>query len=299
MNPPCQTLALPLTPRDLQRLKLQRHPITALTVWDALSGRLVDQAGVDVALVGDSLAMVSLGHASTLPVTLEEMLHHARAAGRAIQRALMVCDLPFLSYQCGPDAAVAAAGRVLKDTPCAAVKLEGGEPEVVAVVDRLVRMGIPVVGHLGLTPQSVHRLGYRQQAADAHGQERLRRQSLELQTAGCSALVLEHVPAPLASRLSRELLLPVIGIGAGDGCDGQVLVTADLLGLTERQPPFAPARLDGAGLALQTLRGWCEAVRAAGATQADSGIPQNQPGDGLLQGNGATPSSQARPDRST
>ena len=248
-------------PADLLTCKQEGRPIAALTAWDALSAALVEQAGADVILVGDSLAMVVLGHATTLPVTLDEMILHTRAVGRglqrpAAQRPLIVTDLPFLSYQCGLDAAVAAAGRVLKDSPAAAVKLEGGEPETVAVVDRLVRSGIPVMGHLGLTPQAVHQLGYRRQANDPLSQERLRRCARDLQAAGCFALVLEHVPAELAASLSQELTIPVIGIGAGEACDGQVRVTADLLGLTERQPPFAPPLLEGRRLCIEALSGW-------------------------------------------
>jgi 3-methyl-2-oxobutanoate hydroxymethyltransferase len=248
-------------PADLLTCKHERRPIAALTAWDALSAALVEQAGADLILVGDSLAMVVLGHATTLPVTLEEMILHTRAVGRGLQRPvtqqpLIVTDLPFLSYQCGVDAAVAAAGRVLKDSPAAAVKLEGAEPETIAVVDRLVRSGIPVMGHLGLTPQAVHQLGYRRQANDPISQERLRRNARDLQAAGCFALVLEHVPAELAAGLSQELTLPVIGIGAGNQCDGQVRVTADLLGLTERQPPFSPPLLAGRQLCIEALRGW-------------------------------------------
>ncbi len=254
---------MPLRPADLARRKQAALPITALTAWDALSGAIVAEAGVDVVLVGDSLAMTVLGHATTLPVTLEEMLHHTRATARGIaavcsrdQGPLLITDLPFLSYQCSSDDAVAAAGRVLKDTPAAGVKLEGAEPETLAVIDRLVRNGIPVMGHVGLTPQAVHRLGYRRQGNDPASQERLRRQSRELEQAGCFAVVLEHVPADLAAAVSRELAVPVIGIGAGEGCDGQVRVTADLLGLTPRQPPFSPPLLAGRSLAVQALQQW-------------------------------------------
>ncbi len=256
---------MPQRPGDLVLRKRAGLPIAMLTAWDALSASIVAAAGADAVLVGDSLAMVVLGHATTLPVTLEEMLHHCRAAGRGLLRAggahpVMICDLPFLTYQCGADEAVAAAGRVLKETPAAAVKLEGAEPETVTVIDRMVRSGIPVMGHLGLTPQSVHRLGYRRQAEDPVSQERLRRQAEALEQAGCFALVLEHLPAELASDLSRSLSIPVIGIGAGDGCDGQVRVTADLLGLSQRQPPFSPPLLDGHGLAVEALRGWIMAL---------------------------------------
>ena len=178
---------VPLRPADLASRKRAGLPITMLTAWDALSGALVAEAGADAVLVGDSLAMTVLGHATTLPVTLEEMLHHTRATARGLasscspeQMPLLICDLPFLSYQCSPDDAVAAAGRVLKETPAAAVKLEGAEPETLAVIDRLVRSGIPVMGHIGLIPQSVHRLGYRRQGNDEISRERLRRQGLAL-----------------------------------------------------------------------------------------------------------------------
>jgi 3-methyl-2-oxobutanoate hydroxymethyltransferase len=262
--------SVPLRPGDLIQFKQDGRPIAMLTAWDALSAALVEAAGADVVLVGDSLAMVVLGHATTLPVTLEEMLQHCRAVGRGLGRPparqpLLVCDLPFLSYQCGLDGAVAAAGAVLKHSPAAAVKLEGGEPETVAVVDRLVRSGIPVMAHLGLTPQSVHRLGYRRQATDPISQERLRRAAFNLEAAGSFALVLEHVPADLAGSLRRELTIPVIGIGAGDDCDGQVRVTADLLGLTERQPPFCPPLLAGRSLAIEALGGWVANLSASAA----------------------------------
>lgn len=257
---------MPLTIRDLQNYKRQGRIITALTAWDALSGAWVDASGCDMALVGDSLAMVSLGHPTTLPVSLGAMVHHAQAVGRAIHRPLLVADLPFLSYQCGAEQAVAAAGRFLKETPCQAVKLEGAEPETMAVISRLVRTGIPVMGHLGLTPQSVHRLGWGRQACSAPDQEQVRQKALDLQQQGCFALVLEHVPVVLAGRLRRELDIPVIGIGAGPDCDGQILVTADLLGLTARQPPFVKPRLQGAEMFKQALQGWCHEQRHQGQT---------------------------------
>ncbi len=277
---------LPQRPHDLQQRKQAGLPITILTAWDALSAAIVAEAGADAVLVGDSLAMVVLGHATTLPVSLDEMLHHCRAAGRGLersgsQRPLLIADLPFLSYQCSADDAVAAAGRVLKETPAAAVKLEGAEPETVAVIDRMVRSGIPVMGHLGLTPQSVHRLGYRRQAQDPVAQERLQRQARALEAAGCFALVLEHVPASLATSLSGQLSIPVIGIGAGEGCDGQVRVTADLLGLTSRQPPFSPPLIDGRGLAVEALRGWIsnQAAPTRGEAAAAPHCSRRDPGD--------------------
>jgi len=260
------TRPVPLRPADLARRKQAGLPISVLTAWDALSGAVVAEAGVDAVLVGDSLAMVVLGHPTTLPVTLDEMLHHTRAVARGMaavgsaqQQPLLITDLPFLSYQCNPDQAVAAAGRVLKETPAAAVKLEGAEPETLAVIDRMVRSGIPVMGHIGLTPQSVHRLGYRRQGADSAGRARLERDGAALQAAGCFSLVLEHVPTDLAAHLTRQLSIPVIGIGAGDGCDGQVRVTADLLGLTARQPPFSAPLLQGRSLAVEALRRWIAA----------------------------------------
>ena len=276
---------VPLRPADLATRKQAGLPIAVLTAWDALSAALVAEAGADAVLVGDSLAMTVLGHATTLPVTLEEMLHHTRAVGRGLAAAcgpgpqpLLITDLPFLSYQCGADDALAAAGRVLKETPAAAVKLEGAEPETLAVINRMVRCGIPVMGHIGLTPQSVHRLGYRRQGTDPASQERLCRQAHALAAAGCFALVLEHVPDVLAERLRAELSLPLIGIGAGGGCDGQVRVTADLLGLTPRQPPFSPPLLPGRHLAVQALRGWVAALRPHTTPAADAAPHCSVPG---------------------
>ncbi len=255
-----------MRPGDLIRFKQTGQVITMLTAWDALSAALVQAAGADLVLVGDSLAMVVLGHATTLPVTLEQMLQHTQAVCRGLsgpleRQPLVVCDLPFLSYQCGEERAVAAAGTLLKNSGAAAVKLEGAEPEIVQVIDRLVRMGIPVMGHLGLTPQAVHRLGYRRQAVDPRSQDTLLRQAETLEANGCFALVLEHVPAQLASRVRQALRIPVIGIGAGDDCDGQVRVSADLLGLTPLQPPFSPALIPGRQLLVEALQGWVAAQR--------------------------------------
>ncbi len=268
---------MPPRPGDLLLRKQAGLPITILTAWDALSAAIVSEAGADAVLVGDSLAMTALGHATTLPVTLDEMLHHCRAVGRGLRRMggqepLVICDLPFLSYQCGLDDAMAAAGRVVKESPAAAVKLEGAEPETLAAVDRMVRMGIPVMAHLGLTPQSVHRLGLRRQATDPVSQRRLRQQALALEAQGCFALVVEHIPDALAAEITAQLSIPVIGIGAGDRCDGQVRVTADLLGFTDRQPPFAPPLLNGRALSVEALRGWIrrQPARATRTTPATS-----------------------------
>ena len=267
-----------MRPSDLIKLKQTGKTITILTAWDSLSGALVEASGADAVLVGDSLAMVALGHATTLPVTPEQMLHHTQAVTRGFgaapeQQPLVICDLPFLSYQCGEAQAMAVAGRLMKESSAAAVKLEGAEPEIIAVIDRLVRMGIPVMGHLGLTPQAVHRLGYRRQAEDPQSQDRILQQASALETAGCFAIVLEHIPAALAGRVRHHLRIPVIGIGAGDDCDGQVRVTADLLGLSPRQPPFSPALLDGRGLFTSALSQWVQDQSAPPTTAAPQPAP--------------------------
>lgn len=211
----------------------------ALTAWDYAIAHVLDEAGVDVVLVGDSLAMVALGYDTTLPVTLDEMLHHAKAVRRGVKRSLLVADLPFMSYHESPQQALQAAGRALKETGVQAVKLEGGNPTIVATVAQLVQAGIPVMGHVGLTPQAVHRLGYRQQGQSPETAEHILAEAIALEQAGAFAIVLEHMPSDLAQQITQKLTIPTIGIGAGPHCDGQVLVTADLLGLSVRQPPFA------------------------------------------------------------
>ncbi|MGC9504119.1 3-methyl-2-oxobutanoate hydroxymethyltransferase [Baaleninema sp.] len=228
-----------VTPRTLVRWKNEHRSIVALTAWDYAIAKVLDEAGVDVILVGDSLAQVALGYETTLPLTLDEMLHHAKAVRRGVKEALVVVDLPFLTYQESPQQALRSAGRVLKETGAAAVKLEGGYPAMAETVSVLVRAGIPVMGHVGLTPQSVHQLGYRKQGTTAAEESRLVSESLALERAGVFALVLEHMDATLADTISHKLTIPTIGIGAGSGCDGQVLVTHDLLGWSDRQPPFA------------------------------------------------------------
>ena len=248
---------------ELVRFKKLGKQITVLTAWDAISSSIVEAAGADVVLVGDSLGMVVLGHSTTLPVTLDQMLHHTKAVCRGFckplsEQPLVVCDLPFLSYQCGEDKAVEAAGTLLKNSCASAVKLEGAEPETLLVIKRLTRMGIPVMGHLGLTPQSVHQLGYRSQARDKEGQEKILKDSKMLQDSGCFAIVLEHIPGEIASRLKKHLAIPVIGIGAGSDCDGQVRVTADILGLSIAQPPFAKPLLAGRELFIRVLKEWIQ-----------------------------------------
>ncbi|NES80344.1 MAG: 3-methyl-2-oxobutanoate hydroxymethyltransferase [Moorea sp. SIO2B7] len=228
-----------VTIEQLISWKQNGRPIVMLTAWDYAIAQVLDDTGVDIILVGDSLAMVALGHPTTLPITLDEMLHHTAAVCRGVKRALVVCDLPFLSYQESPTQAIHSAGRVLKETGAQGVKLEGGHPAMAETVAKLTAVGIPVMGHVGLTPQSVHQLGYKKQGKTTEEAERILNEAIALAEAGAFAIVLEHIPSDLAAEITAKLPIPTIGIGAGANCDGQVLVTADLLGLTEKQPPFA------------------------------------------------------------
>ena len=220
-------------PRFLD-MKRNGEKIVALTAYDALFARFVEQAQVDLVLIGESLGQVVLGYPSTIPVTLEEMIHHGKAVRRGAPNSFLVLDMPFLSYQVSPEEALRNCGRVLKETGVQAVKLEGGAAPTCRAVEGLIHAGIPVMGHIGLTPQSVHALGgYRVQGREEAAAERLRHQAIALEEAGCFALVLELVPAALADEISRSLSIPTIGIGAGVGCDGQVLVLYDALGLNQ------------------------------------------------------------------
>ncbi len=222
---------------SLQKKKRKGIPITMLTAYDYPGASLVDAAGVDIILVGDSLAMTVLGHPDTVSVTMDEMLHHCRAVARGSQRAFLVGDMPFMSYQADRTEAVKNAGRFLKEGHMEAIKLEGGR-EVLDTVRAIVQAGIPVMGHLGLTPQSVTMLGgFKVQAKTAEGAMRLQEDALALQEAGCFSIVLEAVPAAVAEAVSRRLDIPTIGIGAGANCDGQVLVFHDVLGLFEKFVP--------------------------------------------------------------
>jgi len=222
---------------DLQQKKQTGQPITMLTAYDYPGASLVDQAGIDMILVGDSLAMTVLGHSSTVAVTMEEMLHHCRAVARGARHAFLVGDMPFMSYQAEPVEAVRNAGRFIKEAAMDAVKLEGGR-EVVDAVQAIVRAGIPVMGHLGLTPQTATKLsGYKVQAKTSAAAQQLLQDALTLEEAGCFSIVLEAVPAPVGEFVSRKLSVPTIGIGAGPGCDGQVLVFHDVLGLFDRFTP--------------------------------------------------------------
>lgn len=251
-----------VTTQQLIRYKKEKRPIVALTAWDYLLAQLLDQSGVDLILVGDSLAMVALGHKTTLPITLEEIMHHAKAVRRAVNQALLVVDLPFLSYQESPQQALHSAGRILKETGAQAVKLEGGYPALAETVAKLVQVGIPVLGHVGMTPQSVHQLGgFRKQGKSEATSHRILAEAIALEAAGAFAIVLEHIPAELASQITEKLTIPTIGIGAGPHCDGQVLVTADVLGLSDWQPPFARSYANLRESVTQAVQTFCQEVR--------------------------------------
>jgi 3-methyl-2-oxobutanoate hydroxymethyltransferase len=250
------------TVRQLLQFKANRKQIVALTAWDFAIAQILDAAGVDLILVGDSLAMVALGYENTLPLTLDEIIHHAKAVKRGVKNALIVVDLPFLSYQTSVEVAIASAGRILKETGAQAVKLEGGYPRMLETIARLVESGIPVMGHIGLTPQSVHQIGYRQQGQSVSDRDRLILAAVALERAGAFSIVLEHIPADLAKSISEKLSIPTIGIGAGVDCDGQVLVTADVLGLTLRQPPFAKAYVDLRGIITQAVQDYSADVKS-------------------------------------
>jgi 3-methyl-2-oxobutanoate hydroxymethyltransferase len=226
-----------VTTLAFRQKKERGEPITMLTAYDYPTAMAIDKAGIDVILVGDSLAMVVLGYENTLPVTMEEMLHHARAVARGAKSALLVGDMPFMSYQVSADDALRNAGRFLQQGGMDAVKLEGGRERADAV-RAITGAGIPVMAHIGLTPQSVHQLGgFRAQGKTASAGKRLLGDAQILEEAGAFSIVLESVPARLAEHISKHISIPTIGIGAGAGCDGQVLVTHDLLGLFERFTP--------------------------------------------------------------
>ena len=251
-----------LTPESLAEAKRAGRPLVMLTAYDFASARIAERAGVDLILVGDSAAMVVLGHSSTVPVTVDEMLMLTAAVMRARRRALVVADLPFMSYQVSNEDALRSAGRFLKEAGADAVKLEGAGP-MLPRIRALAGAGIPTVGHLGLTPQTATSMGgYRAQARTAEGALRLLHDAHAIEAAGAFALVLEAVPAPIAARVTRELGIPTIGIGAGAGCDGQVLVFHDLLGLSEgRLPRFVERYAELGDLAVSAVERYAEDVR--------------------------------------
>ena len=255
-----------MLPSDFIKYKEKSQKIIALTAWDSISGSIAEQANVDLVLVGDSLAMVCLGYKSTLPLTLENVIYHTNAVSRGFRKKieeqpLIVCDMPFLTYQCGEDKAVEYAGKIIQSTYAKAVKVEGAEPEIQKVISRLIRMGIPVMGHLGLTPQSYLNLGLKKQGESLECQEKIKKDASILQNLGCFSLVLEHIPELLAREIQENITIPTIGIGAGSFCDGQVRVTADLLGLSDNQPPFCQPIIQGKKLFKEKLTEWVASER--------------------------------------
>lgn len=226
-----------ITIRTIADMKARGEKIVMLTAYDYQTALLEDRAGVEIILVGDSLGMVVLGYNNTLPVTLEEIIHHLKAVSRARPRALLVGDLPFMSYQASPEDAVRNAGRLLKEGGAEAVKLEGGR-RMGSVIQAILDADIPLMGHVGLTPQSVHQLGgYRVQGKDPDSAEKLLEEARFLEEIGCFSVVLEGIPQQLAARITESVSVPTIGIGAGSACDGQVLVVNDLLGVMEEFSP--------------------------------------------------------------
>ena len=253
-----------VTTQTLQELRAAGTPIAMLTAYDYTSARILDAAGVDVLLVGDSASNVMAGHETTLPITLDHMIYHAQCVVRGVQRCLVVVDLPFGTYQGSSREALRSAIRVMKETGAHAIKLEGGEG-VLESVDRLVGAGIPVMGHLGLTPQSIYKFGtYKVRAREDGEADQLRRDALALQEAGVFGIVLEKIPAGLAAEVTGSLSIPTIGIGAGAGTSGQVLVTHDLLGLTtDFNPRFVRRYGDLAQTVTEAVAAYVSDVRSA------------------------------------
>jgi 3-methyl-2-oxobutanoate hydroxymethyltransferase len=254
-------------PELLQRKSLaadstNKRKISCLTAYDYPTARLMDEAGVDVVLVGDSVAMVVLGYESTLPLTMEESLHHTKAVRRGVQRALVVADMPFGTYQGDVNEALKNAVRFVKEAGAEAVKVEGGERRL-EVIARLTEAEIPVMGHVGLTPQSVNAMGgYRVQGKTAGGAEQLLRDARAVETAGAFSIVLEGIPRELAAEITKSVRIPTIGIGAGPDCDGQILVLHDLLGLTFQEPPKFARRYANVGEVMsQAVREYCADVQ--------------------------------------
>jgi 3-methyl-2-oxobutanoate hydroxymethyltransferase len=244
-------------------MKQSGEKIAMLTAYDFLVAKLLDQVGVDIILVGDSLGNVVQGHETTLPVTVDDMIYHAKAVKRAVRNALIVVDMPFMSYQNSVDEAIRNCGRVMKEVGVGAVKLEGGA-YVAEIVRHLVRIGIPVMGHLGLTPQAINKFGtYEVRAQDRAEAADLMKDAKVLADAGVFSIVLEKIPARLAKRVTESIAVPTIGIGAGRHCDGQVLVVYDMLGLTEEfRPRFVRRYAELAESMRQAFRGYIEDVRS-------------------------------------
>lgn len=252
-----------VTLRDIARMKRDGEKLVVVTAYDVLFAKIVDAAGVDIVLVGDSVGNVVAGFDSTLPVKLEHMIYHGAAVRRGVSRALLVIDMPFLSYQASIERAILNAGRVLQETSADAVKLEGGSKEMVATVSALVRTGIPVMAHLGFTPQSVHTLGMRVQGRERADADRLVEEAIALEEAGAFSIVLELLPSDVAKKITAAVTIPTIGIGAGPDCDGQVLVLPDLLGLNDGfAPKFLKKYANLAEESRKAVSKYAEEVRA-------------------------------------
>jgi len=241
-----------VTIHTLRAMKESGERIAMLTAYDATFARLLDESGVDILLVGDSLGMVIQGHETTLPVTLDEIIYHCRAVARGTRRAQVVGDMPFMTYQASLEQALLNAGRLIKEGGCSAVKLEGGAQHV-DLIRRLVAAGIPVMGHIGLTPQSFHQMGgFKVQGREPGGKERLLDDARALAEAGVYSIVLEGIPAEIAAEITAEVPVPTIGIGAGAGCDGQVLVCYDLLGMDDTFKPKFVRRYEQLSVRIRT-----------------------------------------------
>lgn len=252
-----------VTTHTLQKMKASGEKISMLTAYDYSFARIIDGAGIDVILVGDSASNVMAGHETTLPVTLDQMIYHASSVIRGIERCLVVVDLPFGSYQSNTEIALASAIRIMKETGAHAVKMEGGE-EITDSIKKIVSAGIPVMGHLGLMPQSIYKFGtYEVRAKEGKEADKLRHDALLLEAAGCFALVLEKIPAGLAAAVSGTISIPAIGIGAGNGCDGQVLVMHDMLGInTEFKPRFLRQYLNISEQATKAVQHYIQDVKS-------------------------------------
>ena len=251
-----------VTVPEIKKMKQRGEKITALTAYDYSFARILDGAGIDILLVGDSLGSVIQGQGSTLPVTLEEMIYHTKAVVRGRKRALVVADMPFLSFQVSLEEAKRNAGRFLQEAGAEAVKLEGGVQQL-ETIEAIVRMGIPVMGHVGLTPQSVHRFGgYKVQGKEKEEREAILQDALAVEEGGAFSVVLEGIPLDLAQEITRRLSIPTIGIGAGIHCDGQVLVVHDMLGLFDiYMPKFVKQYVDLKGVMTDAVKNFIAEVR--------------------------------------
>ncbi|GAB4376443.1 MAG: 3-methyl-2-oxobutanoate hydroxymethyltransferase [Calditrichia bacterium] len=251
-----------ITVPEIIKFKERGEKISALTAYDALMAEMLDEAGIDIILVGDSAGMVVAGYSTTLPIGMEEMIYHSRIVSRVVHRALVVADMPFLSYQVSVEQAIANAGRFLKEAEVQAVKIEGGEP-IAEIIQKLVSLGIPVMGHLGLTPQSIHKFGsYKLQGKDPQVAKQLQKDAQILAEAGVFSIVLEKIPRSLAAQITRSVGIPTIGIGAGPDCDGQILVSHDMLGIFDKfKPRFVRRYAEIAQLMRSAFRAYSQDVK--------------------------------------